>query len=67
MPPCGIMPACVAAMPMAGEPSGLAVLGAPIVLASPKSRISTVPSGLGLGIAGFQIAMDDGLLTRGFQ
>ena len=49
-----------------GELSDFAV-GVPPIFASPKSSTFTDAVGLDLDVAGFQIAMRDALLVRGFE
>ena len=64
------MPACA----MAGEvivgefiAAGLDAAAGSSALANPKFSTFTVPSARTLDVRGFQIAMDDPLLVRGFQ
>ena len=65
-----IIPACViAGVVIVGDIETLDVT-APAgssAFASPKSSTFTVPSGAHLDVGGFQIAMDDPLLVRGFE
>ena len=64
-----IRPICVPRAESVGEfiASALDAAAGSNAFANPKSSTFTVPSGADLDVGGFQIAMDDALIVRGFE